>query len=210
MTHLISVLIVDDHPIVLEGTKKLFQEIDDMVVDTESDATCVLQKVKKTPYDIYLIDINMPLQNGIVLARNIKILQSNAAIILYTGDEISDYYPLILERKIEGILAKTASKEQIIRTVRSVIHGEIVLSTNFLDFLESKYNPQALQNKLKLNAKEKQILCLIEDGHTNHAIAEKLNVTQRTVERYLTQLFTLLNVGSRTEAVNLAKEKQLL
>ena len=210
MAHLISVLIVDDHPIVLEGTKNLFQEIDDMIVDIESDATCVLQKAKKTPYDIYLIDINMPLQNGIVLARNIKVLQTNAAIILYTGDEITDYYPLILERKIEGILAKTASKEQIIRTIRSVIHGEIVLPTNFLDFLESKYNPQALQKKLKLNAKEKQILSLIAEGHTNHAIAVKLNVTQRTVERYLTQLFALLNVGSRTEAVTLAKEKQLL
>ena len=201
---------MDDHPIVLEGTKNLFQEIDDMVVDTESDATCVLQKVKNTPYDIYLIDINMPLQNGIVLARNIKVLQSNAAIILYTGDDIVDYYPLILERKIEGILAKTAPKEQIIRTIRSISHGELVLPINFLDFLESKCYPQELQKKLKLNAKEKQILGLIADGNTNNAIAVELNVTQRTVERYLTQLFTLLNVESRTEAVNFAKEKHLL
>ncbi|KOS66976.1 regulator [Lysinibacillus contaminans] len=207
---MITMLIVDDHPIVLEGTKNLFQEIADMVVDTESDATCVLQKVKKTPFDIYLIDINMPLQNGIVLARNIKVLQSNAAIILYTGDDIVDYYPLILERKIQGILAKTASKEQIIRTIRSISHGELVLPINFLDFLESKCYPQELQKKLKLNAKEKQILSLIADGDTNHAIAVKLNVTQRTVERYLTQLFTLLNVESRTEAVNFAKERHLL
>lgn len=210
MTHLITMLIVDDHPIVLEGTKNLFQEIDDMVVDTENDATRVLQKVKKTPFDIYLIDINMPLQNGIVLARNIKVLQPNAAIILYTGDDIVDYYSLILERKVEGILAKTASKEQIIRTVRSISHGELVLSIKFLDFLESKCHPHELQKKLKLNAKEKQILSLIADGDTNNAIAIKLNVTQRTVERYLTQLFTLLNVDSRTEAVHFAKEKHLL
>lgn len=207
---MISVLIVDDHPIVLEGTKKLFQEIDDMVVETEGDATCVLQRVKEAPYDIYLIDINMPLQNGIVLARNIKVLQSNAAIILYTGDDIADYYPLILERKIEGVLAKTASKEQIIRTIRAIIHGETVLPINFLDFLDSKFNIQESQEKLKLNAKEKQILNLIADGNTNNAIAAKLKVTQRTVERYLTQLFTLLNVESRTEAVKLAKAKRLL
>ncbi|MFJ7950994.1 response regulator [Lysinibacillus sp. NPDC096418] len=201
---------MDDHPIVLEGTKKLFQEIDDMVVETEGDATCVLQRVKEAPYDIYLIDINMPLQNGIVLARNIKVLQSNAAIILYTGDDIADYYPLILERKIEGVLAKTASKEQIIRTIRAIIHGETVLPINFLDFLDSKFNIQESQEKLKLNAKEKQILNLIADGNTNNAIAAKLKVTQRTVERYLTQLFTLLNVESRTEAVKLAKAKRLL
>lgn len=210
MTHLITVLIVDDHPIVLEGTKNLFQEIDDMVVETESDATCVLQRVKENPFDIYLIDINMPLQNGIVLARNIKVLQSNAAIILYTGDDITDYYSLILDRKVEGILAKTASKEQIIRTIRAIIHGEIVLPNNFLDYLDSKFNSQESQKKLKLNAKEKHILNLIADGATNNAIAAKLNVTQRTVERYLTQLFTLLNVDSRTEAVKLAKAKHLL
>lgn len=207
---MITVLIVDDHPIVLEGTKKLFQEIDDMVVETESDATCVLQRVKKNPFDIYMIDINMPLQNGIVLARNIKVLQSNAAIILYTGDDIADYYPLILEREIEGIIAKTASKERIIRTIRAIIHGEIVLPTDFLNFLNSKFNSQEAPKKLKLNAKEKQILNLIADGDTNNAIAAKLNVTQRTVERYLTQLFTLLNVDSRIEAVKLAKAKHLL
>ena len=69
----------------------------------------------------------MPLENGINLARNIKAIQSNASVILYTGDDITDYYPLILERKIEGILAKTASKEQILRTVRAIANGEIVL-----------------------------------------------------------------------------------
>ncbi|CAM5290943.1 DNA-binding response regulator OS=Lysinibacillus sphaericus OX=1421 GN=LS41612_02315 PE=4 SV=1 [Lysinibacillus sphaericus] len=64
-------------------------------MDTESDATSVIPKIKNKPYDIYLIDINMPLENGIHLARNIKALQVDASIILYTGDDITDYYPLI-------------------------------------------------------------------------------------------------------------------
>lgn len=84
----------------------------------------------------------MPLENGINLARNIKAIQSNASVILYTGDDITDYYPLILERKIEGILAKTASKEQILRTVRAIANGEIVLPKNFLDFLDDKFKLQ--------------------------------------------------------------------
>jgi len=62
---------VDDHPIVLEGTKNLFQENEDIIVDTESEATHVIQRIKNKPYDIYLIDINMPLENGINLGRNI-------------------------------------------------------------------------------------------------------------------------------------------
>ncbi|MCY9548591.1 response regulator transcription factor [Lysinibacillus xylanilyticus] len=169
-------LIVDDHPIVLEGTKNLFQENIDILVDTESDATHVIRRIKNKPYDIYLIDINMPLENGINLARNIKAIQSNASIILYTGDDITDYYPLILERKIEGILAKTASKEQILRTVRAIANGEIVLPQNFLDFLDNKFKLQGAKLDIHLNEKEKKILRLIAEGHTNKAIAIELNI----------------------------------
>ncbi|KOY80417.1 response regulator transcription factor [Lysinibacillus macroides] len=207
---MITMLIVDDHPIVLEGTKNLFQENEDIIIDTESDATSVIQRIKTKPYDIYLIDINMPLENGINLARHIKSIQSNASVILYTGDDITDYYHLILERKIEGILAKTASKEQIIRTVRAIANGEIVLPQNFLDFLDDKFQLQNAKFDIHLNEKEKKILRLIAEGHTNKAIAIELNIPQRTTERYLTQLFSLLNVDSRTEAVNLAEKMNLL
>ena len=210
MTHLIKMLIVDDHPIVLEGTKNLFKENEDILVDTESDATSVIQRIKNKPYDIYLIDINMPLENGINLARNLKAIQTDASIILYTGDDITDYYPLILERKIEGILAKTASKEQILRTVRAIANGEIVLPKNFLDFLDNRFKLQDAKLDIHLNEKEKKILRLIAQGHTNRAIAIELNIPQRTTERYLTQLFTLLNVDSRTEAVDLAEKMNLL
>lgn len=201
---------MDDHPIVLEGTKNLFKENEDILVDTESDATSVIPKIKDKPYDIYLIDINMPLENGIHLARNIKAIQIDASIILYTGDDITDYYPLILEKKIEGILAKTASKEQILRTVRAIANGEIVLPINFLDFLDNRFKLQDAKLDIHLNEKEKKILRLIAEGHTNKAIAIELNIPQRTTERYLTQLFSLLNVDSRTEAVNLAERMNLL
>lgn len=204
---LIEILIVDDHPIVLEGSKMLFLDIDDIKVDTERDTTTALKKIKKNNYDVYLIDVHMPVINGIKLARDIKNIQKNAAIILYTGDDIIDYYPLVLERKIEGVISKTAPKDQVIRTIRSAARREILLNESFLDFLETYNKPK---NIIELNEKEKFILNLISEGFTNNAIAEKLNVTQRTVERYLTQLFTLLNVQSRNQAVDFAKEHHLL
>lgn len=204
---LIEILIVDDHPIVLEGSKMLFLDIDDIKVDTERDTTTALKKIKTNNYDVYLIDVHMPVINGIKLARDIKNIQKNAVIILYTGDDIIDYYPLVLERKIEGVISKTAPKDQVIRTIRSAARREILLNESFLDFLETYNKPK---NIIELNEKEKFILNLISEGITNNAIAEKLNVTQRTVERYLTQLFTLLNVQSRNQAVDFAKEHHLL
>lgn len=134
---LIEILIVDDHPIVLDGSKMLFLDIDDIKVDTERDTTTALKKIKTNNYDVYLIDVHMPVINGIKLARDIKNIQKNAVIILYTGDDIIDYYPLVLERKIEGVISKTAPKDQVIRTIRSAARHEILLNESFLDFLEN-------------------------------------------------------------------------
>lgn len=112
----------------------LFLDIDDIKVDTERDTTTALKKIKTNNYDVYLIDVHMPVINGIKLARDIKNIQKNAVIILYTGDDIIDYYPLVLERKIEGVISKTAPKDQVIRTIRSAARREILLNESFLDF----------------------------------------------------------------------------
>lgn len=204
-------LIIDDHPIVLEGSKALFQGLDNMYIETESKPEQVLNSLQQTRFDVFLVDVNMAPIDGISLAANIKAIQENALIILYTGDDIRSYYSLILDKKVDGVLSKTASREKVIQTIRSIVQGDFVLSTDFLDYINHKM--QKMQNKhtvLKLNIKEKQLMTLLIEGYTNRMIAEKLGVTPRTVERYLTQLFTVLNVPSRWEAIELVKEKNLL
>lgn len=204
-----SLLIVDDHPIVLEGTKNLFQGIKEIDVEIENDSNKALKRIANSPYDLYLIDIKMPL-NGITLAQQIKSLQPTATIILYTGYNISDYYPLLIEKKVEGILSKTASKEKMLRTIYSAINKEMVLSLDFLDYLNNLSKLQIMKSKLQLTEKEKKILTLITEGYTNKAIAVELKVTQRTVERYISQIFALLNVECRTEAVKFVEKHKLL
>lgn len=209
---MINILIVDDHPIVLEGTKNLFNDIEDIVVETNNDIHLINQMLqeKQNPYDVYLIDINMPEQNGVVLSANIRALQPSAYIILYTGDNIEDYFSLVLEKKVHGLLSKTATKEQIIRTIRATVAGELLLPSKFIDYIEEFYNTSNKQETFILNDREKQILEFVSKGYTNSAIAIELEVTQRTVERNLSQIFNLLNVASRTEAVVAAKEKNLI
>lgn len=132
---MIKMLIVDDHPVVLEGSKNLFKNVDDIVVDTTSDISKLYQMIqsKDCPYDVYLIDLNIPEQNGIVISGKIREYQPSASIILYTGDSIEDYYFLILEKKIDGLLSKTATKEQTLRTIRATASGEILLPSNFCE-----------------------------------------------------------------------------
>lgn len=208
MTILISLLIVDDHPIVLEGSKMLFQDLNDITIDTEQNPTNVISKTREKHYDVYLIDVNMAAKDGLSLAADIKEEQPDALIVLYTGDDIQSYYPFIVEKKIDGCLSKTASREKVLQTLRALVRGDIVLSLNFIDYVRSKM--QHKHDNLQLTKKEKQIITLLMKGYTNKMMAEELNVTQRTVERYLTQIFAFLDVSSRKQAIEIVKEKNLL
>ncbi|MFF2176728.1 response regulator [Lysinibacillus sp. NPDC058147] len=205
---MISVLIIDDHPIVLAGSKALFQGIDDLVIESESNPQNVLAKMENKHFDVLLVDVNMAGQDGLSLAADIKEAHEQALIILYTGDDIQTYYPLIVEKRVDGILSKTASQEKVIKTIRSLVQGDLVLSIDFIDYLKSKL--QHKHDNLQLTNKEKQLMTLLLEGYTNKMIAEKLDITQRTVERYLSQLFTLFDVSSRMQAIEFVKEKKLL
>ncbi len=209
---MINILIVDDHALVLEGTKKLFKDIDDMDVDATDDIFAIHQMLDENQrrYDVYLIDINMPDQNGIVLCSKVRTCHPSAKVILYTGDNIEDYYSLVLEKMVDGLLSKTSSKEQVIYTIRAIMKDLLVLPSNFTDYVRGYYNVNEAEESLKLNEREELILNYIAMGYSTSAIAGKLQVSQRTIERNLSQILNLLNVSSRSDAVMVAKERKLI
>lgn len=103
---MISILIIDDHPIVLKGTKTLFDDIPNMNVEIENHPKNVLSTIVNKQYDVYVIDINMTEKNGLQLASEIKMYQTNSKVILYTGEDIHPYYPLILEKRLMVLFPK--------------------------------------------------------------------------------------------------------
>ncbi|TKI69169.1 response regulator transcription factor [Lysinibacillus mangiferihumi] len=204
---MIEILIIDDHPVVLDGTKTLLQDLENVHIETEQESANVLARMESHPFQLYLIDINMKPLNGIQLAEMIKKQQPEALIILYTGYELSDYYELLVEKKVDGLLSKLATKEQVIQTIQATLRGEILLSVDFLDFVQQHSNRSNAKQEVLLSHKEQEILQLVAQGCTNKAIASAIGVTQRTVENYLSKLFVRLHVESRAEAVIVAKEK---
>ncbi|MFL1998763.1 response regulator transcription factor [Lysinibacillus irui] len=202
-----NILIIDDHPVVLDGTKTLLQDLANVKIETEQDSAAVLPRMDTEAFQLFLIDINMKPINGIQLSEMIKKKQPEALIILYTGYELSDYYELLIEKKIDGLLSKLATKEQVIQTIQAALRGEILLAADFLDFVQQRTNLPNVQQEVLLSDKEQEILQLVAQGCTNKAIASAIGVTQRTVENYLSKLFVKLNVESRAEAVIVAKEK---
>lgn len=209
---MIKILIVDDHPMVLEGTKNLFKDVDDFIVDATDDIYAIHEMLEKNQisYDVYLIDINMPNQNGIVLCSKVRSYQRLSKVLLYTGDNIEDYYPLVLDKLVHGLLSKTATKDQVINTIRGTLKNNVILPSNFIDYVKDCYDILEEEESLKLNEREQRILSYIAMGYSNSVIADELQVSQRTIERNLSQILNLLNVSTRYEAVNVAKERNLI
>lgn len=205
---MIRLLIVDDHPLILEGTRALFQNEKEICISTQINPQKVLSQMAIEKYDVYLVDVNMSLIDGLTLAKEIRGYQPQAAIILYTGDDISNYYSFVLNQQVNGVLSKTASQKELIRMVYEVMDGNIVISKHFLEFVNHQLNHA--QMKMNLSKKEQQLLRYLNQGYTNKQISESLFVAQRTVERYLQQLYSHLQVSGRDEAIQKIHQEKLL
>ena len=205
---LISILVVDDHPIVLKGLKMLSLELEDFNLEIEKNPQKVLDRMLVEEFHVYLIDACIATNNNLALVTEIKAKEEQAIIILNTSDRVCSYYSLLVEKKVDGILVKTAPIEQILSTIRLSVQGKIIIPSDFLDYIKDKINDQFAN--LKLTHKELQLLQMLMKGYPNKKIAAICNVSVRTVERHLSQLFSLLGVSTRLEAVEVAKEKHLL
>lgn len=213
---MIKVLIVDDHPVVGEGTRSLVEQEEDMTAKVIVESEEIVNLMKEEKYDIYLIDLYMPKINGIELTKIILQIEPEAKIIIYTGFDLASHYNLLVEAGVAGFINKTATQEQLITSIRCALREETVISLQLLRQLRRVSGSPTISEdfqtigELALTNKEQQILDGVSKGATNKAIAINLSMSQRNVEHHLTKIFTKLGVSSRTEALLKAQEFGLL
>ncbi|MGE7911391.1 response regulator [Lysinibacillus xylanilyticus] len=207
---MIKLLIVDDHPMILDGSKKLFSEVSDISVDTLNDIETFANVIEEKVYDIFLIDVNLGACSGLTFVELVKEKYPSSIVILYTGDNIKDYYSLIIEKKINNVISKTARKDRILKTIYATMNNDMLLPEDFIDYVNDSCSGNSIKKILRFNNREKRILELVMEGYTNQAIALELGVKQRTIENNLSQIYALLNVGTRAEAVIKAKGLDLI
>lgn len=203
---MIKLLLIDDHPLILEGSKQIFSHAPDIVADTLEDVQTFSEVLADTHYDVFMIDINLGEISGLELAEQVKAKYPAAIVILYTGEQAEDYYSLIIEKKVDNVISKTATKDTILKVIYAAMNNELLLPKSFIDYIQK--NP--VKNQLQLNQREKRILELVKEGYTNKAIALEINLAQRTVENNLSKIFLLLNVNTRAEAILKAIELKLI
>jgi two-component system nitrate/nitrite response regulator NarL len=204
----IKILIVDDHPMVLEGMRSMLAQINFVHISgTASNAYEAIEKVKNFLPDIVITDINMPEISGIELA--IKIRQDFPAVKIIAMSTFKErsYISQMIQNGASGYLVKSASKEEIEEAILSVYEGKLYMS---LDINLTAADKQELNAVPVLSSREKEVLQLIADGMTNPQIASKLFISLHTVDSHRKNLLTKFGINNTASLIKLAAKYNMV
>lgn len=201
------VLIADDHPIVRQAIKSLVEAQPDMkLVGEASDGQEAVALATMLLPDVIVMDVGMPVMNGLEATKRIKEKCPGIAILVLTVHTEKEYILGILEAGAAGYLTKMSVGTDVINAIRTILAGETILTPSVLTELLGCIDREPIKTDIEklgpiLNFKELSLLKLAAMGRSNKNIASELHISENTVKKYLTDLFNKMDVSSRTEAV---------
>lgn len=203
----ITLLLADDHPVFRRALRNMLEEQADfkIIAEASNGEEAVSLSMRLTP-SVVIMDISMPVLNGLEATRQIKEKSPNVAVLVLTVHEDGEHLIGILESGAAGYLTKSANEEEIIGSIRSVVAGETVISTQMFNLLLKqmiRYPIKRVQFDAtdKLSRREMQILKLAARGMNNRDIGLALDLSINTVKGHMVEILSKLGVASRTEAV---------
>ena len=197
----IRLLLVDDHPIVREGIKSALSTRKTIsIVGEASTGEEALSKALKLEPDVILMDINMPGMSGLEASRRLRKSIPDAKILALTMHENREYILEMSQLGARGYVFKDSSPSELLRAIEAVHAGEFFFSPRASQYLLKAFlrNEQESANfsSTSLSQREKDVLQLIAEGFKTREIANRLGVTDRTIETYRRRLMTKLSVHS--------------
>lgn len=204
------IILVDDHWIVRQGLKLIFETEDDYEVVAEAEnGKQALDLIESTKADIVLLDLLMPEMSGVEFMKIYKEKGLSIPVVILTTLNEQDYIQKCIRLGAKGYLLKDTEREQLLRTVASAVRGELLLTESITKQLftvpenlrkdEAKVVTEALD--YGISERELVVLHAIARGDTSKAISIDMEISERTVKAHLTKIYTKLGVTSRTEAV---------
>jgi len=211
----IRILLADDHTILRNGIRALLADEPDLEVVAEAeDGRAAVSLACQFEPDVAVIDIAMPLLNGLEATRQIKKQCPGVRVLILSMHDNEEYIRQVLEAGAMGYILKDAAAKELISAIRSVFQGEAVLSPAITRLVIEDYlrwgGIRPGEKADGLSAREREVLQLIAEGYTNKQIAEILTISVKTVQAHRLNLMQKLNLHDRGELIKYAIQKKII
>lgn len=211
---MISVLLVDDHPVVIEGLRKVLATAGDLEVTGEArDAASAIEQARMLRPDVILLDLRMPGATGIQATRRLQEQGIPSAVLILTSYGDQAYVRQALEAGASGYLLKTTPPEQLIAAIRAAARGRRALSPELLDGVLVEFGGLArekTQRDADLSPEEREILRRASQGATNREIGLAMSRSEIAIKKRLQVIFAKLEAVDRAHAVAEAIRRGLI
>ena len=211
----IRVLLADDHTILRDGIRALLEDQADIeVIGEAQDGLATVKMTAQLQPDVVVMDIAMPLLNGLEATRQIKRDFSQVKVLILTMHENEEYIRQVLAAGALGYVLKDAAARDLLGAIRAVYQGEAVLSPAITRLVIEDYlrwgdiRPPDSSNGL--TSREREVLQLIAEGYTNKEIADILCLSVKTVQSHRTNLMGKLDLHDRGELIKYAIQKKII
>ncbi|WP_372631135.1 response regulator [Cohnella sp.] len=208
-----QILIVDDHLLVREGLKLIIETNEEYRVAGEAEnGEIALRLAEQLRPDIILLDLNMPVMNGLETMKRLREQALDIPVIILTTYNEDDYMVQGLALGAKGYLLKDANREKLFHTLSSALRGETLLqpevASKVFGFQQERVSPAHTGRRElpALSDKEQLVLQAAARGYRSKEIAFDLGISERTVKAHLTSIYNKFGVDSRSQAVAMAIE----
>ena len=203
MSEQIRIVIADDHSMIREGLKKLLElDGDIQVVGEAGNGEECLTVIKKVKPDVVLLDINMPVMNGLKMLEVLRASENRTqrVLILTIHNEV-EYLMKAVEIGVEGYVLKDAESSVLKKAIYKVHSGEEYIDFTMVPLLNEKIaqDKEKVEDE-KLTRREIEVLKLLAEGLFNKEIAYKLSISEKTVKNHVSNIFKKIGVFDRTQA----------
>jgi DNA-binding NarL/FixJ family response regulator len=207
---MIRVVLVDDHAVVRNGLAQLLGAAEDIeVVGTAADGAEALEVVTELAPDVVLMDLQMPVVDGVTATRSIVAAESTAQVVVLTSYSDSERIVAALDAGAIGYLLKDAEPADLLEGVRAVARGESPIHPKAARQLLTARTQTATKTSVELTPREAEVLKLVRMGLANKQIGRRLGISERTVKAHLTSAFQRIGVADRTQAALWAERNQI-
>lgn len=208
----ISILIADDHSMIREGLKQLLElEQNFNVIGFADNGRKAIDKINELHPDILLLDVNMPVLGEIETLAEIRKNNINVKVIMLTIHNEREYLIKAVELGCDGYILKESDSDELKNAIYNVYEGKRYIQPNMTPMLNSYLASKAEDDKklVGLTKREIQVLKLVAEGMFNRDIAERLEISERTVKNHIANIFKKIQVSDRTQAAVFAIKNNL-